>query len=467
MEHVAVALARTNKSIDGISRHCGEVTVGCSDVAGVVNKVLESFASLRAEHDALKGTVKALDDDQKKVTDACDEARLLSQRAIERLGEGRRHIRSSLTQITDLLDAVQTLTRHVTGFAAAMEQVKTSSQEIEQIADKTNILALNAAIEARRAGEAGRTFTVVANEVKSLAGDAHRASNEITRTIEALAGEGEQVIARIKSGAEASEQAKSSVAGIERAIEMVSDLIVEVDNQNDQISRNTGTISTHVHQVQEVIEGYDRAAGKNEERLRHAHHRIEALELTASGMFDALVKAGLSPEDSLMVERAQGYAREVAERTERAIAEGELSAEALFDREYREIAGSNPKRYRTRLTDWADRVWQPMLDRYSEADPRIMASACTDMNGFLPTHLSKHSRPPTGDVVHDTQFCRNGRKILDTIDQKAKASGEPYMMAVYRHEGDGRTYRVVRNVYVPLVVAGRRWGDVELAYSFD
>lgn len=41
------------------------------------------------------------------------------------------------------------------------------------------------------------------------------------------------------------------------------------------------------------------------------------------------------------------------------------------------------------------------------------------------------------------------------------------MMAVYRQEGDGQTYQVVRNVYVPLVINGRRWGDFELAYSFD
>ena len=38
------------------------------------------------------------------------------------------------------------------------------------------------------------------------------------------------------------------------------------------------------------------------------------------------------------------------------------------------------------------------------------------------------------------------------------------MMAVYRQEGDGRTYEIVRNVYVPLVIDGRRWGDFELAY---
>jgi methyl-accepting chemotaxis protein len=108
-----------------------------------------------------------------------------------------------------------------------------------------------------------------------------------------------------------------------------------------------------------------------------------------------------------------------------------------------------------------------MLDKASNTDARIIAAACTDANGFLPTHLTRMSQKPTGDIAHDTKFCRNGRIIFDPLDKKAKASTAPYMMAVYRQEGDGTKYVVVRNVYIPLLVNGRRWGDFELAYSFD
>ena len=129
------------------------------------------------------------------------------------------------------------------------------------------------------------------------------------------------------------------------------------------------------------------------------------------------------------------------------------------------MTGTNPKLYRTSLSDWADRNWRPINDQIvSEGSPIIMCSQ-TDMNGFLPTHVTERSRKPTGDLTHDTQWCRNGRIILDPIDRKAKMQSDPYMMAVYRQEGDGTNYVVVRNVYVPLVIAGRRWGDLELAYS--
>ena len=70
----------------------------------------------------------------------------------------RKLIQSSLAQIGSLLDLVDALGQHVTSFSAAMEQVRRSAQDIDDIAETTNILALNATIEAMRAGDAGRVL---------------------------------------------------------------------------------------------------------------------------------------------------------------------------------------------------------------------------------------------------------------------------------------------------------------------
>ena len=454
-------------ALERIPESCGAVTVGCTDVAGVVEAVIKSSERLREEHVALRGTVAALEADQAKVAEASDEARLLSERAIERLGEGTALIQSSLEQINGLLDLVDTLGQHVTSFSAAMEQVRRSAKDIDDIAETTNILALNATIEAMRAGDAGRTFAVVASEVKSLANDTRRATEEISQTVAALGLEASEVIGRIEAGSQASSQAKASVARIEQTMFTVGELVEEVDKQNDVIARSTGTISNHVHSVQDVLTSFDQAARTNEDQLQGAHRRMEDLELTASEMFDRIVQAGLSPQDSLMVEVARGFADRVAAAAASALADNTLSRGDLFDTDYVPIPGTNPQLYRTGLNDWADRNWRSLLDEAKGGDTRIIAAACTDLNGFLPTHLTEKSRKPTGDLAHDTAYCRNGRILFDTIDRKAKSSNAPYMMAVYRQEGDGRQYRVVRNVYIPLIVDGRRWGDFELAYSFD
>jgi methyl-accepting chemotaxis protein len=452
--------------IDAIPRYCGEVTVGCADVAGIVEAVARSSERLRDEHAELAATIGELETEQRQVTDASDEARMLSQKAVERLMWGSDLIRSSLGQIGDLLSLVDTLSQHITGFAAAMEQVRRTSLDIGRLADTTNILAFNAMIEARRAGEAGKTFTVVADEVKSLANDTRRATEEIGRTIDALGAEAEQVASRIEAGAHASEEARSSIAGIEHTLSAVIQLVEEVDRQNALIARTTGGVGLHVEAVRKVLVSFDATALDSETRLETAHARMEQLEMTANVMFDKIVQAGLSPADSLLVELAQAAADEIVTLTEAALGDCSLTEAELFDQDYRLIPGSDPKRFGTRLMPWANRCWRPLFDRITGSDPRIMAVACTDMNGHLPAHLSELSREPTGDRVHDTRYCRNGRMILGAIDRKAKESSEPYMMAVYRQEGDGKSYKVVRNIYVPLVLAGRRWGDLELAYSF-
>jgi len=452
--------------IDAIPRYCGEVTVGCSDVAGIVEAVGRSSARLRGEHAELQATVATLEAEHEQVADASDEARMLSQRAVDRLGQSTRLIRSSLGQVGQLLALVDTLTQHVTGFAAAMEQVRRTSQDIGRIAETTNILAFNAMIEARRAGEAGKTFAVVADEVKSLAGDTRKATEEIGRTVDALGSEAEQVVTRIAAGAQASDEARGSISSIEDTLADVIALVEEGDRQNALIASTTGGIGLHVDRVRKVLASFDEGAVENEGKLDTAHARMEQLEMTANVMFDKIVQAGLSPNDSLMVERAQAAAQEIAGLAESALKQADLAESELFDRDYQEIPGSNPRRFANRLMPWANRIWRPVLDRIAGADGQIMAAACTDMSGHLPTHLSEFSREPTGDTAHDTRFCRNGRIILDAIDRKAKESHAPYMMAVYRQEGDGRSYKVVRNVYVPLVIAGKRWGDLELAYSF-
>ncbi|QYU70379.1 methyl-accepting chemotaxis protein [Leptolyngbya sp. 15MV] len=303
--------------------------------------------------------------------------------------------------------------------------------------------------------------------MKGLAADTRKATNEISRTIDTLGAEAQRVIEQIETGGKASSEAKASVTRIEDTINGVSELVEEVDRQNEQIARATGTISDHVHAVQDVLQSFDGVALENEGKLENAHRRMAALELTASDMFDDLVKAGLSPNDSMMVEKAQQIGQEIAAIAEAGIAQGAVTIDAFFDQDYRQVAGSNPPRFRTAMSDWADANWRPVLDRVVGEGGAVKMCSQADMNGFLPTHTSDRSRAPVGEITHDTMFCRNGRILLGPIDQKAKRSSEPYMMAVYRQEGDGQRYEVVRNVYVPLFIGGRRWGDFELAYTTE
>lgn len=242
-------LVASQDAVSGVAETCGALAIGCSDAAGVVEAVVAASVVLRNEQQSLKQTIEHLEADQARVAEASDEARLLSSQAISRLEGGMRSIEASLKQTAEVLELVGALGNRVTSFATAIEQVKRTSQQISGIAETTSILALNATIEAQRAGEAGRTFSVVANEVKSLAQDSRGATDEIGRTVGVLASEAEEFLKELRHGTTASEQARSSVSQIEETLGSVESLVRDVDGQNDVITRATATTGSYVAEL--------------------------------------------------------------------------------------------------------------------------------------------------------------------------------------------------------------------------
>ena len=159
MEKIALS---ENHWIHETARICGEVTVGCSEASGVLEKALQSADWLKARHGDLTKLTQGLDTDIAEVTQATRDARILAEAAVTKLMTGHETVQLSLASFSELISLIMSLGSHITGFAAAMEQVKRVSQSIDSIARTTNMLALNAAIEAEKAGAAGQTFAVVA-----------------------------------------------------------------------------------------------------------------------------------------------------------------------------------------------------------------------------------------------------------------------------------------------------------------
>jgi methyl-accepting chemotaxis protein len=454
-----------NRWIKETSRICGEVTVGCAETAGVLEKALASADWLKSQHSELTELTLRLDGDIAEVTQATSGARALSEAAVTKLMGGADTIEISMQRFGEMISLIENLGAHITGFAAAMEQVKRVSQTIDTIARTTNMLALNAAIEAEKAGEAGQTFAVVASEVKKLAQDTRQAAVEITGTVNSLSNEASKFVGQIEDGIASSAAAQGQFSSLKRLIDGVSDIVGQVGEHNREIAGSTSAIHQSLIESQRVRDAVAEANGGMFQAVGDAHHQVVGLEGRANRMFDHIVHSGLSREDSEFVELAKVEAQKVIDLTEAAIGDGSLKMEALFDADMQPVAGSNPPRFTTRLTEWAERNWQPVIEAVKAQNPSvIMSVVCTSRDGFLPIHLKEFSRTPTGEVAHDTKFCRNGRILFDGVDVTAKASEQDYMMAVYRHEGDGKTYQTVRNVYVPLRINGQRWGDFEVAY---
>ena len=119
-----------------IPESCGAVTVGCTDVAGVVEAVIQSSKTLRSEHEALAETVRALEADQTKVAEASDEARLLSERAIERLSEGTALMQTVNKRMEDI---------HVTDRSLIWNTDLIETLELDNLMSQANVTMASAA----------------------------------------------------------------------------------------------------------------------------------------------------------------------------------------------------------------------------------------------------------------------------------------------------------------------------------
>ncbi|URD61296.1 methyl-accepting chemotaxis protein [Sphingomonas sp. KRR8] len=453
----------TENAIRTVARDCGSLSIECSDVAGYVEDVGKRISDHLKTLDALEDVTTRLLGDQARVADSTDEARLLSEQAKSKLDAGRAAIEDTIAGFKGLTELVVQLGERMAGFASAMNQVQTVSSTIEAIARKTNMLALNATIEAARAGDAGRSFAVVAAEVKKLAHDTRAATSQIGLTIGELTREAGAVTTEIKTGVERSRAAQKGFGQIGDTVREVTEIVSMVDRQTEGIAHSTSMIQTSVDRVKASLTDFAADARENGGALMIAQKRLSQLEMMSNTMLDTLANSGAEIDDTPMIMLAQDAMKAIAAATERGVAAGEIGMDDVFDRTYVPIPGRNPVQYDNRFCDFADAHIRPILDQFKIRDARVIGSAITNVDGFLPTHLSERCQQPGSDPVWNDAHCRNRRIFMDEQTRAAIASEKPAMLMTYRMElGDKNI--AVKNVFVPLFVNGRRWGNFELAY---
>ena len=453
-----------SNAISIVARNCGALAIECSDVSGYVAGVSDRISSNLRTLDTLEEVTSRLLMDQASVAQSTDEARILAEQAREKLAAGRAAIEDTLAVFSGLTDLVVQLGERMAGFAEAMGRVRNVSATIESIAYKTNMLALNATIEAARAGEAGRSFAVVAAEVKKLAQETRAATGEIGGTIASLTREAEAVTSEIGTGVERSRKARGGFVTLTETVRDVADIVAMVDRQTDGIAQSTSHIQLSVNSVKDGLTAFAADARENGGELTRVQTRLGTLETLSNTMLDRLASCGVDIDDTPFIHFAREGMAEIQRLVEAGIARGEIDADAVFDTDYVPMPGTNPVQFETRFCTFADRHVRPVLDRLMKERSRVIACAITDINGYLPTHISERSQPQGPDPKWNAEYCRNRRNFLDDVTRRAIASDKEAMLATYGMDlGEGR-YLPVKNVFVPLRFNGRRWGNFEVAY---
>ena len=332
----------TENAIRAVARDCGSLSMECSDVAGYVRGVGDRIGEHMKMLDSLEEVTSRLMGDQSRVANSTDEARLLSEQAKAKLDAGREAIEGTIEGFKGLTDLVVQLGERMAGFASAMNQVQTVSSTIETIARKTNMLALNATIEAARAGDAGRSFAVVAAEVKKLAHDTRAATSQIASTIGELTREAGAVTTEIKTGVERSRAAQSGFGAIRDTVREVSEIVSMVDRQTEGIAHSTSMIQASVDRVKAGLTDFAGDARENGHELLTAQKRLAHLEMLSNTMLDTLANSGAEIDDTPFILKAQETCRQIRIAVEHAIDEGEVSIDDVFDTRLPDRRGQQP-----------------------------------------------------------------------------------------------------------------------------
>lgn len=239
------------------------------------------------------------------IANNCQLAAESSQAASEQANQGAEVIKNSITIMSRIADQVRVSAQTVASLGARSDQIGQIVGTIEDIADQTNLLALNAAIEAARAGEQGRGFAVVADEVRALAERTTRATREIGDMIKAIQKETRDAVTAMNEGVNeverGTEQATQSGEALERILDQISNLSMQVNQIATAAEEQTATtseISSNMLRITEI--------GKNVSDNAHAS-ALEAghLNTDAEALLGSLAKFKLNESTKLILSKAK------------------------------------------------------------------------------------------------------------------------------------------------------------------
>jgi methyl-accepting chemotaxis protein len=191
----------------------------------------------------------------------CHEAARNSQQASSAAESGAQVVAQTVAVMNRIAERVNATSRTVESLGERSDQIGAIVGTIEDIADQTNLLALNAAIEAARAGEQGRGFAVVADEVRALAERTTKATREISEMIKAIQGETKGAVLAMEEGVREVQQGTEEAAKSGSALQEILDQINAVSMQVNQIAtaaeEQTATISEitgNITQISDVVQ---------------------------------------------------------------------------------------------------------------------------------------------------------------------------------------------------------------------
>lgn len=262
-------------------RELRDVVESNQQVAGSVrNSVSEagqSFDQQKSELDtvasAIEEMTQTVDDVAKRINEAADSAREADGKA----REGDRTAEAAREQMASLADEIQEASNAIGQLDEHAQNIGQVLDVIHGVADQTNLLALNAAIEAARAGEHGRGFAVVADEVRSLASRTQHSTDEIREMINRLQEGTSNAVATMQRSSEQSQVMQDEVEQARQALESITSAVSSITDMTQHVATSAEEQSQASNEISASLNHLTTLAGQVREELANIQQQSESL----------------------------------------------------------------------------------------------------------------------------------------------------------------------------------------------
>ncbi|MFZ2853313.1 MAG: methyl-accepting chemotaxis protein [Rhodocyclaceae bacterium] len=476
-DEIAATAAAFNKLIASFQTIIGKVFFNSMEVGNASRQLIDDARHVtegsNRQRDAALATASATTQLTGNMNDVSRNAREtagIAEAASTLSGEGMaivcdatlemERIATSVTRSTDVVRALGERSKAISGIV----------QTIREIADQTNLLALNAAIEAARAGEQGRGFAVVADEVRKLAERTAQATSEIGQMISAIQGETSSAITSIEAGTGQAQNGALLVQKAAGTLHQINDGARETQEKVDAIaaavaqqSRAASDIAEHMREIMSMAETNNSSA---EQALREASQ----LDYLATNLKEIgnVFKLGPAGEHAVqthgkMPEMVQRTAASIGQMIDKAIDAGRIKESDLFDDQYQPVANTQPQKYKTRFDDFTDQAATPVQEQILDQNAHIVYAICCDRRGYVPTHNRRFSQALTGDEKIDFANNRTKRIFDDPVGRRCGEHEHPFLLQTYRRD----TGEIMHDISAPIYVKGKHWGGFRIGYRTE
>ena len=248
-----------------------------SQISTVSQQTTQAAKQQHIETEAVLNAIHELESSAELVRSGANDAAIASVAADNQATEGATTTKNAILGIYELVSEIERASEVIKRLDEKSKGVSSVLDVIKGLAEQTNLLALNAAIEAARAGEQGRGFAVVADEVRTLATRSHNATEEIEAIIAQLQQEAKDAVLVMYSAKASAEQRRSQVQSADQGLISISERVGQIRLLNSKMSQaaeNQGSLSRHVSQSITNISSLADLTAKDAEQTDLVSHEL-------------------------------------------------------------------------------------------------------------------------------------------------------------------------------------------------